>query len=330
MYTIAKRVFPVLLPLAGLLALTCGDTDKSKASIVACGDCQAGTVHMDAVLASGADWVDVASPFICYHAWHDDQAPDCVVIVELIDIDQCPFEPEPGVDVVIETFTDLDDSEHERWLCPVPRLAAPLDCDAASAQYPDDTTAFGWYYCQDLEAACKYKLHVTAPAKEAVLGQLVELRCADCTQDDPAGVECLVDSAVVGRQCTPAGFGDMVSQFASGIDRAIELSPECGGAPCLGTARLNTETSDSTAIAQHSFCTCRCGDLDGNDHTTNSDLCQCPGESVCEPVCGHGAICPEALQGSFCVPICTAQPCEYPSQCTAPGSGDPWSWTCDG
>jgi hypothetical protein len=326
MYRIFKRVFPLLIPLACLIATACGDTDEQEAPAVACGDCAAGNVHKDAELIPDDEPLSNDEPAICYDAWHDDESPDCVIVVEYVDNDSCPFPTEPGVETIVETYTDSENVEHNRRFCALPRLDASLDCDEAASQ---NASEFGWYYCQDLSAECNYQFRFTGDAIAEITGQGFALHCAACTQQEPAGVDCVVDSQIVGQTCTPAGLPEPNVELISGANFALEISPECGGAPCLGKTRLDS-FADPPDIQQHSFCTCRCGDLEGNDHTTNPDLCQCPGESVCEPICEHGTICPEAFQGSFCMPACTANPCLPPQECTPPASGDPWAWTCEG
>jgi len=313
-----------------VIAATCGDQvdEADPAVTVPCGTCAAGTAHKNAWLIGGDPTDTSYNPVICYDTWHDGESPDCVIVVEFVDVEACPFETAAGVDVITETWTEADSSEHIRRLCPLPRLEAPLDCDEATAQYPTDTTELGWYYCQDPDSDCFYSFHFTQPARQAAFGQLVELHCAECTVVETAAVDCVVDGEVVGQQCTPTEFVEPALELVKGTIFGVELSTECGGGPCL--TKLQAQGMGPEAVSRLDHCTCRCGDLEGNDHTTNPDLCQCPGDSICEPVCEHGTICPEALQGSFCMPTCVAHPCDEELPCTPPAGGDPWNWTCGG
>lgn len=329
MFRITKRVFVVLIPLACLIALACGDSKNvHEPSIVACGDCAAGSVHLDAWLVSDDGPGATFEPVGCFDAWHEGEAPDCVVIVRFDDIDECPFETESGVETVVETYTDAENVEHTETHCALPRLEASLDCDEAGTEYPEDTTETGWYYCQDLGEPCQYSFRFTSPALELTVGQVYEVNCAACAVEDSTGVDCVIDDQVVGRQCTPTSFTAPDTALVTGSNFALELSEDCGGGPCL--TKLEVLAYNPTEVEMYDHCSCRCGDLEGNDHTTNPDLCQCPGESVCAPVCEHGAICPESLQGAFCLPACVANPCIEPNTCTPPESGDPWNWTCEG
>lgn len=374
MFRLTRRVFLILIPLACLVAATCGEEkgEGDPAPSVPCGTCESGTVFKNAFLAQGEDPDVLTNTMACYDAWHPDEAPDCVLTVEYIDSNECPFETEPGVDTVVEYWMDADSVEHSDRFCALPRLAAPLDCNEAAAEFPEDTAELGWYYCQDsaenyeqacdpygpfagidedgdgntdcdepdcavceacggdgqgCATSCHFAIRLTVPAIEVALDSAVRVSCSECTGDAPDGVDCVIDSEVVGRQCTPESFALPDEELIAGANHALELSAECGGAPCLSTYH-KTAGSDYLELLSYHYCSCRCADLEGNDHTTNPDLCQCPGESICEPICEHDTICPESLQGSFCMPECTAKACVDPEVCTPPASGDPWEWSC--
>jgi hypothetical protein len=300
------------------------DTDSSTAD---CGSCQAATVDF------AGHFIDSEQPtseaHICYDTWHADDEPECVVQVELNDVDECPFDTEPGVETVVESWVDQDDVEHTKLYCALARLPAPIDCAEAEELYPPETIEVGWYYCQVEAETCEYTIRFTDPTVTLISEKGMALVCSDCKVESPSEVVCTVDSQVVGKICEPTSFDEPLDEAMIGRYNGIEIHEQCGGGQCLSTkSRLS---SDPDVFGVYHHCTCRCGDLEGNDHTTSSELCQCPGGSVCEPICEFGTICPELLQGAFCLPGCVANPCMSTQTCTPPdpGSDTPWEWTCE-
>ncbi len=73
----------------------------------------------------------------------------CDLTVEYVNLDQCPFSLEDGAVPVART--ELITGEEAKILeCPLPRLAAPLNCAEAKLDpFLNGSEAHGWYYCED-------------------------------------------------------------------------------------------------------------------------------------------------------------------------------------
>jgi hypothetical protein len=102
----------------------------------------------------------------------------CDVVVEVVDADACPFEIPEGTQVATDAYSD-DTGDHTSLFCPLPKLAAPLDCaDAGDAVSKDD---FGWYYCESAEkephGGCDIGVTVTEKAKHSLLGERMWVQC---------------------------------------------------------------------------------------------------------------------------------------------------------
>ena len=108
--------------------------------------------------------------------------------------------------------------------------------------------------------SCHFAIRLTAPAIEIALDSAVQVQCSDCTGDAPDGVDCVVDDQVVGRQCTPKAFVLPDEELIDGSNHALELSDECGGAPCLSTFSKSPD-GDPWELLTYHHCSCRCADL---------------------------------------------------------------------
>lgn len=102
------------------------------------------------------------------------QTSPCQLFATFTDVPACPFPTDPGAFPIQEAYTDESDAPHIRWHCPLPRLAAPLDCD----QVPDDIDGLGWYYCENPAAdACPWVVRPAPEGLQAILGRPAAIRC---------------------------------------------------------------------------------------------------------------------------------------------------------
>jgi hypothetical protein len=187
--------------------------------------------------------------------------------------------------------------------------------------------------------SCKYGFHATPEAWWLAGCEIGSLSCSECTDEEPApsGGACHGVSELVGKVCQTEPY-DIDYSDSDGNGWLLwweihqhEIAPdaECTGTPCLDWHWTHDDETGDLEV--HHFCTCRCADLEGNDHTTSNDLCQCPFGSTCEPVCSYDS-CPGNIQGSFCMPaciadrtICDGEDCVPPP----PWSITPWMWSCE-
>lgn len=137
---------------------------------------------------------------------------------------------------------------------------------------------------------------------------------------------------MVGAPCVPETDNGKYYSTAKGVSWSIENgSVQCATHLCL--TNINAESSPQKKF---SFCSCRCADAEGNKLSDNpdkySDLCECPGKSICDPVMDPIPGISDKLFGSYCVPDCISknndETCD--GVCT-PSDDDeePWKWTCE-
>ncbi|MBW2532887.1 MAG: hypothetical protein JRI55_15450, partial [Deltaproteobacteria bacterium] len=119
----------------------------------------------------------------------------CDVVVEYLDTAQCPFDLDDGRQPSSVSFEDADGLEHERLLCPLPRLSAPLDCAAADAALAGASDEIGWYYCEDnsesFETACDPDGDWAGLDEDGDgLTDCEDPYCAGCQACDPTSTGC--------------------------------------------------------------------------------------------------------------------------------------------
>ena len=137
---------------------------------------------------------------------------------------------------------------------------------------------------------------------------------------------------MVGAPCIPETDKGLYNDQLSGTTYSIETrSVQCETRICL----TSTAVDSNEQQLKYSFCSCRCKDLEGNTLQSNPDkyagiLCECPPDTLCEPVLGDIKEAPEKITGSYCIPSCIATPCEPGEICTpSSNSEEPWKWTCE-
>jgi hypothetical protein len=105
------------------------------------------------------------------------QISSCHLFVEYQGWAVCPLPTDPEVEPIVELATDSSSNEYVRVLCPLPRLAVPLDC----GQVPDHVSGIGWYYCEnqvdDDDQLCPWVPRTTLAAQQLIQGRPAEIRC---------------------------------------------------------------------------------------------------------------------------------------------------------
>ncbi|MDJ0763299.1 MAG: hypothetical protein QNJ97_09950 [Myxococcota bacterium] len=198
-------------------------------------------------------------------------------------------------DVVTETVSDPGGSGTViRYYCPLPKLAAPVDCGAAGSLYLN-TEKVGWFYCEaneennsiacsdgwdndgdgaidcdddectdcevcpngtgvDCKSTCPYSVQLTQPAKKEVSGQMVS-------------VQCLQQFVFEDENCqenTKASCTDGEDNDGNGVYDCIEEEDHFADPHCCPLDVVATE--------------------DGKNCSPTSDFSRnCPGTSVIDP-----------------------------------------------
>ncbi|MBW2277493.1 MAG: hypothetical protein JRF63_08380 [Deltaproteobacteria bacterium] len=102
------------------------------------------------------------------------QKSTCQLFVEYVDTVVCPIPTDEDATPVFDSFVDASDTSHTRLHCPLPRLAAPLDCD----QVPDGLDGLGWYYCENSGTdECPHEPRPAPSTLHTILGRPAAIRC---------------------------------------------------------------------------------------------------------------------------------------------------------
>ena len=123
-----------------------------------------------------------------------DECPECGTVSETCDL----FIEYAGTTDELESFecpngliADLSDDEADALLaktivdtdgdnktvyCAIPKLPAPLACDAAAEQFEDIEEMTGWTYCEN-DGACDQRINATDTVRDLASGHFFAYRC---------------------------------------------------------------------------------------------------------------------------------------------------------
>jgi hypothetical protein len=209
----------------------------------------------------------------------------CNVVVEYVDTEQCPFDV-GDAEVLFEEFSDAVDVSHTRIFCPLPRLAAALECDDNDYQALD--AELGWYYCENAHAedfddacrdgldndsdgltdcdddgcqfcyacdgngagckqTCKHVVQVTEAAKEEVSGHALAIQCLrQLTVEDP---NC--------QENTRAACNDNLDNDSSGTwDCDMDLAGDRPHAPDPHCCPMHADEKNRCVVEPEAFENC--------------------------------------------------------------------------
>ncbi len=154
------------------------------------------------------DWSQAITPVsrviqpcsVCYPCFHRPlewnpitQKPECNLYVDYQDLQECPFDLEPGA-TPLERVKKDNRGKESQWLrCPLPKLSLPVDCADAATHLAGLNNPFGWYYCEtqseDFDVTCSDEMDNDGD------------EYIDC--DDPDCQDCVVCNGS-GRNCKKA------------------------------------------------------------------------------------------------------------------------------
>jgi hypothetical protein len=221
----------------------------------------------------------------------------CDVVVEFVDMDDCPFDIEDGKEVIEETFIDTDDVEHTQIFCPLPRLEAEREC--ADNDFGALNDEFGWYYCENMSSenfneacedsldndgdgdlncededcqpctvcggtgvgcakTCKYVVQLTDKAKLEVQGQNISVQCLQqFSFSDPNCQENTSESCNNGEDEDGNGIWDCDNDFEA--DKPHSADFNC--------CPMEVDEDNRCQVKDH-------GNCDGSSDDDPSDACR--------------------------------------------------------
>jgi hypothetical protein len=129
----------------------------------------------------------------------------------------------------------------------------------------------------------------------------------------------------VGAPCTPESDDGTFKNQIGVTDLVEPRNVQCETRTCI------TRTDyDGVDADKYSFCSCKCKNAEGSNADKPEDLCECPPNTLCEPV-DFPVEAAEKVRGYYCIPKCIAEGCldDEEKKCTASNNSDePWAWKC--
>ncbi len=190
--------------------------------------------------------------------------------------------------------------------CPLPKVAAPLDCDLARVATDPKQDQVGWYYCETPEerfgdacdgmaegcgGGCRYGVELTRGPRGIVSGQFIKTRCVFEEKLDDG--ECrLSEESRFGERCEQPGFPEDPERYMRREKGLAQLSFQ-KGCDCLSYALAIRD--ENQVIVDH-FCTSPCTD-------------GCPSGYECETLFANADDRPEGVSSHYCVPSCVVHGC---------------------